>query len=57
MKFLGRIRALDISNNDKYFASTANDSYIRLYETRTGNLLHLLSGRECFVMLYLMMLF
>ena len=43
MKFLGRIRALDISNNDKYFASTANDSYIRLYETRTGNLLHLLS--------------
>jgi len=44
--FEGRIRALAISNNDKYFASAANNIHIRLYETRTGSLLHLLEGRK-----------
>jgi WD40 repeat protein len=47
-KHSGRIRELAISNNDKYFASIANDIYVRLYETRTGSLLYLLSGRKVF---------
>lgn len=42
----GRIRGLAITNNDKYFASIANHTDVRLYETRTGSLVHLLSGRE-----------
>ncbi|CAF1273168.1 unnamed protein product [Rotaria magnacalcarata] len=40
----GFIRALAISNNDRYFASTANDTNVRLYETRTGSLIYTLSG-------------
>lgn len=40
------IRALAISNNDRYFASTANDANVRLYETRTGYLLHRLTGTD-----------
>ena len=43
----GRIRAITISNDDKYFATSANDTDVRLYETRTGSLVHLLSGKEC----------
>jgi WD40 repeat protein len=43
---LGLIRALAISNDDRYFASTANDTLVRLYETRTGCLLYKLAGRE-----------
>jgi WD40 repeat protein len=42
----GLIRALAISNNDRYFASTANDTNVRLYETRTGGLLYTLTGRK-----------
>ncbi|CAF0837935.1 unnamed protein product [Rotaria sordida] len=40
----GLIRALAISNDDRYFASTANDINVRLYETRTGCLLYTLAG-------------
>ncbi|CAF0735576.1 unnamed protein product [Adineta ricciae] len=40
----GLIRALAISNNDRYFASTANDTNVRLYETRTACLLYTFSG-------------
>lgn len=42
----GLIRALAISNNDRYFASTANDTNVRLYETRTGGLLYTFTGRK-----------
>ena len=42
----GRIRGLAISKNDQYFASIANHIDIRLYQTRTGNLIHSLSGRK-----------
>jgi len=42
----GLIRALALSNNDRYFASTANDTNVRLYETRTGGLLYTLTGRK-----------
>ncbi|CAF1255166.1 unnamed protein product [Adineta steineri] len=40
----GVVRALAISNNDKYFASAASDTNIHLYETRTGRLLYILTG-------------
>jgi hypothetical protein len=46
ISYEGRIRGLAITNNDKYFASIANNIDVRLYETRTGSLIHLLSGRE-----------
>jgi hypothetical protein len=46
MSYEGRIRGLAITNNDKYFASIANNIDVRLYETRTGSLIHLLSGRK-----------
>ncbi|CAF0946119.1 unnamed protein product [Adineta ricciae] len=42
----GRIRAITISNDDKYFATSANDTDVRLYETRTGRLVHLLKGHQ-----------
>ncbi|CAF3433421.1 unnamed protein product [Rotaria sp. Silwood1] len=42
--FIRIIRALAISNDDRYFASTANDTNVRLYETRTGCLLYTLTG-------------
>lgn len=42
----GRIRALAISNNDHYFASTANDTHVRLYRTRTGQRWMTLSGKD-----------
>ncbi|UJR22180.1 hypothetical protein I4U23_025244 [Adineta vaga] len=42
----GRIRAITISNDDKYFVTSANDVNIRLYETRSGNLLFLLKGHR-----------
>ena len=43
---LGRIRALAISDDNQYFASTANDCHVRLYQTRTSHLLYLLTGRH-----------
>jgi hypothetical protein len=46
ISYEGRIRGLAITNNDKYFASIANNIDVRLYETRTGSLIHLLSGRK-----------
>ena len=44
----GLIRALAISKNDRYFASAANDTNIRLYQTRTGALLYTFRGRRRF---------
>ncbi|UJR26955.1 hypothetical protein I4U23_008262 [Adineta vaga] len=42
--YIRLIRALAISNDDRYFASTANDMNVRLYETRTACLLHTFTG-------------
>ncbi|CAF3939032.1 unnamed protein product [Rotaria sp. Silwood2] len=42
--FIRLIRALAISSDDRYFASTSNDTNVRLYETRTGCLLYKLTG-------------